>query len=249
MLLKRGGYVVYHGELGGKDSSTLVDYFERLGAPKIELGENPANWMLRVVDSGDMGDLAEKYANSQECADNLKEIDDLCASPDPSKKIEFEHEFATPARTRRREIFARLRTIYWRSPTYNYTRLLVSLVIAFVLGSSFVSDRNPFAFTESEMQARVSVIFLSFIITGIMAMLSVLPVMTKIRDMFYRHRDSGMYDSISMGLGLGVAEKWFILLSSTLFTIVFLATSGVVKVSNQGVNRTLRRALAYWVSL
>lgn len=41
-------------------------------------------------------------------------------------------------------------------------------------------------------------------------------------------KDAGMYDSRTMGISLGVAEKWFILVASTLFCTVFLATCGLL---------------------
>lgn len=46
LLLKRGGEVVYFGELGD-ESSTLIEYLERYDAtPKIQAGENPATWYV-----------------------------------------------------------------------------------------------------------------------------------------------------------------------------------------------------------
>jgi ABC-type multidrug transport system ATPase subunit len=44
LLLKRGGEVVYFGELG-EESSNLIEYFERFETtPKIRANENPATW-------------------------------------------------------------------------------------------------------------------------------------------------------------------------------------------------------------
>lgn len=44
LLLKRGGEVVYFGNLGD-ESSILIDYLQRYDAtPKIQPGENPATW-------------------------------------------------------------------------------------------------------------------------------------------------------------------------------------------------------------
>lgn len=42
LLLKKGGEVVFHGELGGC-SSKLISYFEGLGASPMNNGENPAS--------------------------------------------------------------------------------------------------------------------------------------------------------------------------------------------------------------
>lgn len=69
---------------------------------------------------------------------------------------------------------------------------------------------------------------------------AVVPVMTKIRDMFYRHNDAGMYDSRSIGIALATAEKWFICGSSALFCVVFLA------VADFGAN--LNELIWFWVS-
>ena len=44
LLLRRGGEVVYFGDLG-EESSNLITYLERFDAtPKIQPGENPATW-------------------------------------------------------------------------------------------------------------------------------------------------------------------------------------------------------------
>lgn len=57
--------------------------------------------------------------------------------------------------------------------------------------------------------------------------------------MYYRHNDAGMYGSWAMGLALGVAEKWFILLSAFIFTVIFLSTSRI--------GPGIYFSLAFWV--
>jgi ABC-2 type transporter len=230
--------VVYHGPLGSK-CETLVSYFEIRGAPPISLGENPANWMLRVITTEEQKDLPEKYLASNEYTNLQNEMESIKECAKESLHVVYDSEFATSGAQRRKLINGRLRTIYWRSPTYNLARVTVSLIIAGALGSVFIFRRDLDYFSESDIHARLSVVFTSFIITGIMAIFSVLPVMTKIRDMFYRHRDAGMYDSYSIGLALGVAEKGFIVVSSALFCLVFLAASGLTN--------DIRSAIAFWV--
>ena len=48
ILLQAGGRTVFHGELG-KDSKTLLEYFEANGAEKCHDKENPAEYMLETV--------------------------------------------------------------------------------------------------------------------------------------------------------------------------------------------------------
>ncbi|XP_015689586.1 ABC transporter G family member 40 isoform X2 [Oryza brachyantha] len=69
LLLKRGGRVIYAGELGDH-SHKLVEYFEAIpGVPNIIEGYNPATWMLEVSSTLAEArlniDFAEIYANSQ----------------------------------------------------------------------------------------------------------------------------------------------------------------------------------------
>ena len=227
LLLKRGGQVVYHGELG-ENCASLISYFESRGAPAIECGENPADWMLRVMSLETMGDLADTFRKSDVFKTLKADLEDLKANRDADNEIVFDSKFAVSSAVRQDAVNKRLRTIYWRSPTYNLARLSVSAIIAFILGLVFLFDWDPDSFSEIQMRARLSVIFLTFIITGIMAIISVLPVMTWIRDMYYRHDDAGMYGSFAMGAALGVAEKWFLVASSALFTAVFISTSHII---------------------
>jgi hypothetical protein len=51
----------------------------------------------------------------------------------PSLEITFPTRFASMAETRQRLMNKRLQTIYWRSPAYNRSRLLVCTIIVFIL--------------------------------------------------------------------------------------------------------------------
>jgi hypothetical protein len=241
LLLKKGGHVVYFGETGDQ-SKELIRYFEEHGANPIEIGDNPANWMLREIQSdANPNDLVEEYHKSREYKTLKRRLADVRNTQIEALEITFPTLFAAPADLRQRLMNKRLQTIYWRSPTYNLSRLLVCSIIALILGSVFLGRRFPEVLTESDMRASLSVIFLSFIIIGILSITSVLPVMLSIRDVFYRHRASGMLDNVSLGWALGTAEKWFIVLASFLFCLVFLGVSGIT-------TGLLRRAIRFWVS-
>lgn len=241
MLLRKGGQVVYFGETGIQ-SKELIRYFEERGAKRIDIGDNPANWMLREVQSPDNpADLADEYMKSKEYETLKKKLGEVRSTQIETLEIKFPTKFAAPSDLRQRLMNKRLQTIYWRSPAYNLSRLLVCCVIAFILGSVFLENRHPDVTTEADMRASLSVIFLSFIIIGILSITSVLPVMLSIRDVFYRHRAAGMLDNVSLGWALGTAEKWFIVMASFIFCFVYLGVSGI----STGL---LRRALLFWVS-
>lgn len=222
---------MFFGELG-PDCSNLVSYFESVGAHSIDRGENPASWMLSVVGSEDAPisfvDYAEEYKTSDLYENLQRLIYYIEVHKEPSQRIHYEHEFAAGTRTRRNLINTRLCTIYWRSPAYNRQRMVIYVAIALILGSIFLPETwAPNHYTETQMTSLLSTTFISFIITGVLAINSVLPVMLKIRDSFYRQRQSGMVDDVSFSLALGVAEKWFIVVSSFLFCAVFLPCAGL----------------------
>jgi ABC-type multidrug transport system ATPase subunit len=227
LLLKKGGRTVFFGELG-QCCKGLVDYFESLGAPPIEVGENPANWMLKVITAEDAPcDYAEAFNESELHKRMMQRIDSFNENPNPRNKIEFSTKFATTLRKRQGLINERFRTIYFRSPAYNLSRLAISILIAFILGSVFLNNRHPDVFSETDISSLFATVFISFIIMGVLSIISVLPVMLKLRDSFYKFRLSGMVGSNSVALALGVAEKWFIVVSSAFFCLLFISTAGL----------------------
>jgi ABC-type multidrug transport system ATPase subunit len=232
LLLKKGGRTVFFGELG-VESCNLVKYFESLGATPIQIGENPADWMLTIITSDnkngiDYVDAFTESSNYQSMQDKILNIIDV-EGKDTEKKVEFTTEYAADKGTRRGLINKRLQTIYWRSPAYNLSRMVISVVIAFVLGSIYVTNRlvKQESVSEQEMTGILSLIFISFIIIGVMSINAVLPIMLGIRDSFYKQRAAGMYGFSSLGWALAAAEKYFIIVSSALFCVVFLPCVGI----------------------
>jgi hypothetical protein len=220
----------------------MITYFERNGAKRIDHGDNPANWMLREVqDEGDR-DLALIYLDSPEHAKLKRRLTGVKEDLNEALRISYNAPYAATAEERQKLVNKRLQTIYWRSPTYNRSRMLVCTIIAFILASVFITNRNLSRFSEAGMRAALSITFLSFIIIGILSITSVLPVMLTIRDIFYRHRAAGMLDNVSLGWALGTAEKWFIVLSSFFFCFVFIVVAGLME------GAPFRRSIYFWVS-
>jgi hypothetical protein len=157
LLLKRGGETVFFGELG--DHSTfLINYLESFDAtPKIHPGENPATWMLTTIGAGSSSsgippfDYAGSYTKSalrQKC---ISRIDKICSDATAAKKLEFSHEYATSYATQASAVFYRTCTVYFRSPSYNVTRVMVAIVGTFkcenrcVVTSFFSLQKTQFA--------------------------------------------------------------------------------------------------------
>ena len=160
LLLKRGGETVFFGELGSH-GALLINYLESFDAtPKIHPGENPATWMLTTVGDGSSSsknlpfDYASSYAQSilgQQC---IERIDKICSDASEDKKLEFSSEYATSSTTQAVAVFFRTFTVYYRSPSYNVTRVMVAIVgtlknIPHLFFSLSTSKRNLFMSTVS----------------------------------------------------------------------------------------------------
>jgi ABC-type multidrug transport system ATPase subunit len=138
LLLKRGGETVYFGELGD-NSSNLIQYFESFPTtPKIRPGENPATWMLTTIGAGSSAsntkpfDYASSYAQSKLREKCIERIDKICSVATDEKKVHFSNEYATSYFTQSASVFSRTMTVYYRSPNYNVTRVLVAITGMFV---------------------------------------------------------------------------------------------------------------------
>mmetsp|Transcript_888 Transcript_888/g.1257 ORF Transcript_888/g.1257 Transcript_888/m.1257 type:complete len:1050 (+) Transcript_888:1338-4487(+) len=232
ILLKKGGNVVFFGELG-EESNKLVSYFEERGASPIEKQENPAAWVLRAYagEHSSSVDWGERYKSSDEAATVHTQIATCKESAAPSNKIFFSSTYSTPIKERMYLMCVRMLTIYRRSPPYNMTRMVISVLYAFLLGSVFIQSsfkRGNVTWSEEEAAALIGTVFLSLNVVGTTAMTMAIPVAKRARDVFYKHRASGMIGHNSMFLGLIVAEFPYLLALSFIYAVVYCATAGLL---------------------
>mmetsp|Transcript_27588 Transcript_27588/g.66312 ORF Transcript_27588/g.66312 Transcript_27588/m.66312 type:complete len:915 (-) Transcript_27588:593-3337(-) len=224
LLLKRGGEVVFHGELG-ENSANLIDYLQSYDStPLIQPGENPATWMLTTIGAGSASagnqfDYAGAYHESMlryQCLAKIKTIEDA-ASDDG--KISFSNKFATSTLTQLRFVFRRAWKIYWRSPSYNRTRIITSILLSLLIGSVFVSNQTPR--NESDMNSRVTTIYMSFLIIAVNGMNTVLAFIEAERNMYYRHKAALMYDTSAISFAFTAAELPFLIGTCFTYTTIF----------------------------
>jgi len=167
LLLKRGGNVVFFGELG-HESANLVEYFEARGAAPIAFGENPAAWMLQAYAGEGVTsetDWAESFKSSEQFAACHEQIEAITESADEKNKIEYKSTYATSFKDQLRLMCWRLYTIYRRSPAYNLARLMIAIFYSFIIGSVFLRSKdNEINWDENQVDAALSTMFLSLII-------------------------------------------------------------------------------------
>jgi ABC-type multidrug transport system ATPase subunit/ABC-type multidrug transport system permease subunit len=223
LLLKRGGEVVYHGDLG-QDSKNLIEYFQQYeSTPPIQPGENPATWMLTTIGAGSSGgekfDYAGAYNSSQLHNRTLDNIAEIVQAQSEEALVTFPSKYATSFSTQMLTVLKRTWKVYWRSPSYNRTRIVTSMVLSLLIGSVYVTNRIPT--TEADMNSRVTTIYISFVMVAILGMNTVFPFFELERNMYYRHKSSLMYDTPAISTAYTLAELPFLIGTGFLYTTIF----------------------------
>ncbi|KAM0323344.1 hypothetical protein ACHAQA_008937 [Verticillium albo-atrum] len=192
LLLAPGGKTVYFGELGDS-SKTLIDFMERGGAPKCSPDANPAEWMLNVIKPSTDGvpgiDWHKNWRQSTEFEAvkqeldrlrGLKSADQVTADGESSQH----EEFVTSFWTQFWQVLIRTNRHFWRSPTYIWSKVLLSLY----LGYSFNATN-----TIQGLQNQLFAIFMFLVMFGNLNE-QIMPMFLPQRDLFeVRERPSKIY--------------------------------------------------------
>jgi hypothetical protein len=80
---------------------------------------------------------------------------------------------------------------YWRSPTYNFVRMVVSVVIALIFSSTYADQKYT---SDVDVISRVALIYITVLFMGVVGMISVQPVVFAERPAFYREQFCEIYD-------------------------------------------------------
>lgn len=144
LFLAKGGKTVYFGNVG-ENSRTLLQYFESHGARKCEDEENPAEYMLEVVNNGE-NDQGEDWHSVWKASDERgsveAEIDNIHREKEHQGESGDEGhdahaEFAVPFETQLLMVTTRVFQQYWRMPAYVFAKIALGLVAGLFIGFSF----------------------------------------------------------------------------------------------------------------
>ncbi|KAK0441238.1 ABC-2 type transporter-domain-containing protein [Desarmillaria tabescens] len=170
LFLAEGGQTVYFGDIG-KNSDTLIHYFERNGAPPCPPDANPAEWILDVIGAAPgavaVKDFVKVWNESPELIaiktelarkrENVKPIYSNVAVDNNSLR-----PFATPSWYQYIICTHRVFQQYWRTPSYIYSKLILGMLTALFIGFSFYKADN----TLQGLQNQMFSIFMLMIIFG-----------------------------------------------------------------------------------
>jgi ABC-type multidrug transport system ATPase subunit/ABC-type multidrug transport system permease subunit len=219
VLMQRGGRLTYFGPLG-IESSSLIKYLESYeGVQPIKASYNPATWMLEST-GGSMAttfkaadiDFPEAYLESELRASNLKLMDEfVAASAANSPELAVGGQYATSFQIQVRELLRKYFLYYWRASNYNFIRIIMTLCISLIYGLTYLNEAkairpgSPPA-SVNTVQNIMGLIFSMSIFNGMFNAMTVLPLISAERVVFYRESAASMYAPRALALAQGVAE-------------------------------------------
>ncbi|CCD25112.1 ATP-binding cassette multidrug transporter PDR12 NDAI_0E02950 [Naumovozyma dairenensis CBS 421] len=166
LLLKKGGKMVYFGDIG-PNSATLLNYFERQSGVKCGVSENPAEYILNCIGAGATAsasaDWHDLWQASPECAAAREEVEELhrvLPSRPTTDDPELAGRFAASFSTQMKCVLHRTYLQFWRSPVYIRAKFLECGSCALFIGLSYLHVKH----TVGGATAAFSSIFMVLII-------------------------------------------------------------------------------------
>jgi ATP-binding cassette, subfamily G (WHITE), member 2, PDR len=131
LLLAKGGQQVYFGPIGD-NARTVLDYFERQGARPCADSENPAEYLLEIVNSTTLenssSNLIACWGSSEERNAFMMELDEI--KPADRTDMHFVRENKTRVTTQLFYTIQRVFEFHWRSPTYVWAKISLGVFAA-----------------------------------------------------------------------------------------------------------------------
>lgn len=139
--------IIEPGDIG-KNSHTITEYFERHGAPHCPHGANPAEWMLEAigaapgttstVDWPKVWRSSSEYTGIQEELLRLRKQDTAVPTTTQDNASDY-REFAASFGQQFIIVTSRVFQQYWRTPSYIYSKLSLSITSTLFVGLVFLN--------------------------------------------------------------------------------------------------------------
>ncbi|KAG3134166.1 hypothetical protein PI124_g19399 [Phytophthora idaei] len=159
---------------------------------------------------------------------NFDRVGITCPSP-ALPALTFKRKRAASNWTQAVFVTKRWFDLYWRTPSYNLTRVVISLILALTLGITYIgSEYRSYQGVNSGLgmvyMGAVNITFISF--NG------VLPITSKERTAFYRERASQTYNAFWYFIGSTLVEIPYCFGTSLLFMAIFYPMVGFTGVAD-----------------
>ncbi|KAK1931285.1 ABC transporter G family member 42 [Phytophthora citrophthora] len=152
LLLKRGGTVVFAGELG-ENLRKMIDYFEAIdGVDNMPEAYNPATWMLEVIGAGvnstigDEVDFAGIFRSSPHFELLQSKLEEASRPSPIMRSLSFTDKRAATELTQMRFLVKRFANMYWRTASFNLTQFVLALGFGLLGGATYLgTEFNTYA--------------------------------------------------------------------------------------------------------
>lgn len=236
LFLRKGGQTVYFGDIG-KNSRTLLDYFEGNGARECGKEENPAEYMLEIV-GDDKADWVGTWNNSKEASGIQEEIDNIHkeheggSSSDDDDDETAHAEFAMPLSSQIVEVTRRVFQQYWRMPSYLLAKFALSIASGLFIGFSFYQ-------ANTSLQGMQNVLYSLFMLTTIFSTIvqQIQPLFVTQRSLYeVRERPSKAYSWVAFLIANIVVEIPYQIIAGLLvYATFYYPVVGIQSAERQGL--------------
>ncbi|OTB05983.1 hypothetical protein M426DRAFT_55928 [Hypoxylon sp. CI-4A] len=235
LFLARGGKTIYFGNIG-ENSRTMLDYFESRGARPCDDQENPAEYMLEIVNERGE-EWHSMWNSSEERAAVNAEIDRIHAerahqTSSDSESSDNEGEFAATFFTQLQVVTHRIFQQYWRMPGYVGAKWGLATAAGIFIGFSFWKAQA----TQAGMQ---NVIYGVFMIVTLFTpfVQQIQPLFTTQRSLYeVRERPSKVYSWQSFLIANTIAElPYQIVAALIIYASVYYPIIGIQSSDRQGL--------------
>ncbi|KAJ5538316.1 CDR ABC transporter [Penicillium frequentans] len=237
LFLARGGRTVYFGPIG-EQSRTLLDYFEVHGARACGDSENPAEYMLDVVNAGcnPQGEnWFDVWKGSKESQEVQVELDRI--HKEQQEKVPVENssegltEFAMPFWFQLYQVTYRVFQQYWRMPSYIISKWGLGIAAGLFIGFSFYQ-------AKTSLQGMQTIIYSVFMLCTIFTSLvqQLMPLFVAQRSLYeVRERPSKAYSWKAFLIAQVIVEIPYMIITGILiFGCYFYAVVGIPSSLTQG---------------
>lgn len=121
--------------------------------------------------------------------------------------LTLSQRYAIPIAAQIPVIMNKFNILYWRSPSYNIVRMIVTTVTALLFGSLFWGKGDLGDHPDlGDIQSAMGVLFAGISFMGMINLLSSIPTVIAEREVYFRERAASMYSSFPFAVATGVVE-------------------------------------------
>ncbi|KAF8696860.1 hypothetical protein HU200_036499 [Digitaria exilis] len=211
-----------------------IDIFEAFdegiqGVRKIKDGYNPATWMLEITTAFQeqtLGvDFSDLYKKSELYQRNMALIQEFSEPAAGSSDLHFRNQYSQSFLVQCLACLWKQNLSYWRNPAYNAVRLFSTTVIALIFGTVFWDLGGKMGQSQDLFNAMGSM-YAAVMFLGILNAMSVQPVVSVERTVFYRERAAGMYSAFPYAFGQVTIELPYTLVQASVYGIIVYSMIG-----------------------